>query len=190
MLDTITTRVEPDLSWIPGFPEKKPSKSSTPSQYSPIRLPTIEEVNASHQASTSEEFDINALTLQTPAKKRRRLDFSTRRLSGAEPMDLPDLDKHPWRPFAGREEDAPDTFNEFIPEEGSVDDNDDAAKPLFDSGSPESQAVMKEREDRLARWARGAKTTPDDSESRESGPTFQEFLEEEKRLGKKPRYSC
>ncbi|KAL8714264.1 MAG: hypothetical protein Q9225_006623 [Loekoesia sp. 1 TL-2023] len=192
VLDSLKVSSEPDLPWIPGFPKKKPSKSPTPTKYSPIRLPTIEEISVENNIDIAQDVDLGTLALQTPAK-RRKIDHQAPYTSNAQISGSPTLDQFQWTPIAQRKEDIINTFdNEIIPEEDS-DDDGDVAETQAESASPKPRSAIREKKDRLLDWERRAKRTSsdftnDEFEFRERGPSFQEFLEEEKRVRKKARY--
>lgn len=81
--------VKPDLSEIldsigygaeltlPGFDEIKLPKSPVLTEYSPICLPTINEVEYNNVPETPSRLDLSALNLQTPATKRVTLDLDS-----------------------------------------------------------------------------------------------------------------
>lgn len=201
ILDSIDTYGEPSL---PGFDKIKRPKTPPTTEYSPIRLPTIEEVKNSKVAGTPSELDLGSLELQTPAAKRSRVGRQAPKTSNTEPLGSPTLeataakrrksdhrgvysshidllgtrapDGFQWTPKAQRIEDIIDAFeNQIIPEELN------------------SPAVMQAKKDRLQSWAARGKRKSDGlfnvGEDGEDGLTFEEFLEEEKQIRKKPRYA-
>lgn len=62
---------------LPGFDEINPSQPPHLTEYSPIRLPTIEEVEYTKLRKTPSKLDLSALKLQTPAAKRVTLDLDS-----------------------------------------------------------------------------------------------------------------
>ncbi|KAI4117798.1 MAG: hypothetical protein LQ338_007496 [Usnochroma carphineum] len=215
--DARRLNLEPDLSFVldnldtagaeplPGFGEMKLPK--TPTRHSPIHLPTIEECRYDDEPApatpsklnldtlalqtpaakraTPSKLNLDALALQTPAAKRRKLD-----LRGPYPSNIvlygsPAPDRYQWTPKAQRTEDIIDAFeNAMIPKEPSDDDSgDEQAEP---------RSVKRAKKARFRRWAARAKRKSgdliDDGEEEENGLTFEEFVEEEKMVRKKPRY--
>ncbi|KAL9597787.1 MAG: hypothetical protein Q9219_004914 [cf. Caloplaca sp. 3 TL-2023] len=182
---------EPDLSWMKALPKRKIPNSSPQTRYSPIQLPTIEEVAGNKQNDVG-EVRFSGLALETPVKQRQwsRPEPST---SKVEDVGSPTPDLLPCTPtgqphtrFVGHFETA------ALPEDYS-NNNEDTADSMPMPMTPKTRSAIQEKEDRLVRWS-SRKKRPSDLFSGEmekgwDAPTFEEWVEEEKRIKKKPRYA-
>ncbi|KAL8938940.1 MAG: hypothetical protein Q9216_003626 [Gyalolechia sp. 2 TL-2023] len=187
LLDSTDTSAGPDLSWIEGFPNRKRPKSPSSIKYRPIYLPTIEEIGEYDDADAAEEIDISTLALQTPAKKRKLIHETLQVSPDREIPESLSPDQFQWTPVAPLEGD-----NGSAPEAGF---NIDEKTPNTPTGleSPERRSTMRKKELRLHRWdCQGGRTCDchiHDFDHGEDAPNYEEFVEEEKRIRKKPRYA-
>ncbi|KAL8922913.1 MAG: hypothetical protein Q9208_004875 [Pyrenodesmia sp. 3 TL-2023] len=107
ILDSIGYGAEPALP--PGFDEIKWPRSPIRTEYSPIRLATISEVEYNQAPETPSRLNLSALKLQTPATKRVTLDLNspTRQINPAkrrkvdyqDQEDPPQISSFQWTPI-------------------------------------------------------------------------------------------
>ncbi|KAL8936624.1 MAG: hypothetical protein Q9211_004098 [Gyalolechia sp. 1 TL-2023] len=192
ILDDADGAGEPDMSWITGFPKKKRSKSLSPTQYSPIYLPTIAEIGEYDDADAAHDVDISTLALQTPAKKRK-MNPETPRVASDEGIPASrSPDQFQWTPVARAEADIGTAFENGVAPEAGFDYDENAAETSNGTGSPQPRSATREKERRLFRWTcRGARTCDcciHDFEDGEGAPSYEEFFEEEQRIRKKPSF--
>lgn len=181
------------MSWIEGFPRKKRSVSKSPTKYSPIYLPTIDEIPEYDNAEAAEEVDISALVLQTPAKKRK-MNPETPHTSYAEEIaQLPSPGHYQWTPMEQNEEDTTTANENHDTPEAGFDYDEITVDTLTSRGSPRPHSPAKDKEDRLFLWscqgARDCDCCIDDFDKGKKAPSYEEFEEEEQRIRKKPRYA-
>ncbi|KAL8679825.1 MAG: hypothetical protein Q9186_003941 [Xanthomendoza sp. 1 TL-2023] len=158
VLDTIETRVEPDMSWIKGFYSEKRKNPRSPNAWPEIHLPPIQEVNA---------IDLSTLALETPIKKRPR---ERRRMPMPSSIELFGCTAPPrlqWTPKAQRDEEVLEYMHEAISDLPSSDDENDGIV-----------SVKVQKKHKISTWANSPeKPLPDQS--------FEEWIEEEELMPRK-----
>ncbi|KAL8908820.1 MAG: hypothetical protein Q9207_000546 [Kuettlingeria erythrocarpa] len=175
---------------LPGFDEIKPPQPPHLIEYSPIRLPTIEEVEYTILRTTPSKLNLSALKLQTPAAKRVTLDLDspTRQTIPAKRRKVDDQDQ---------EDSSPITSFQWTPVAQRVHKN---YSPFTLEEIPEtrdSPAMVEAKKAKLRGWALGCKRKSEDAGKGESGILrYEEFVEEEEqeeeeqqqqKIRKKPR---
>ncbi|KAL9005302.1 MAG: hypothetical protein Q9188_001928 [Gyalolechia gomerana] len=159
LLDYANANAEPDLSWIKGFPKKKRAKSLSPPNYSPIYLPTIEEIGGYHTADAAKDVDISTLALQTPAKRRKMNPETPHVFPDEEFPESLSPDQFQWTPIALCREDTTTVFENGITPEAGFNNDGNTADTSTGEGSPKPRSAMREKELKLMRWTcRGART--------------------------------